>query len=112
MAYLHSVLSAPNHPAFQPPRYGARMPLRLPQVDAIILFARGLAAALLRYGRQANEARRRRTHLLELDDHLFRDVGLSRADLRFGNIATRIRQSHRPELAHPSPGHRLAGEKP
>ena len=77
----------------------------------ILFFARGLVATLLRCG-QAIEAHRVRQHLLELDDHLLRDVGLIRADIRFANIATFIRQSHRPaEHAHQSRGHRPAGEK-
>ena len=77
----------------------------------VLLFARGLVATLLRCG-QAIEARRVRAHLLELDDHLLSDVGLTRADVRFGNTATVIRQSRRPaEFAHQSRGHRPAGEK-
>jgi uncharacterized protein YjiS (DUF1127 family) len=105
--------------AFKPLRYDALMRLRRRQavricaaaVGAILFFARGLVATLLRCG-QAIEARRVRAHLLELDDHLLSDVGLTRAEVRFGNIATVIRQSHRPaEFAHQSRGHRRVGEK-
>ena len=119
MTFLRSVPSNLDDRAFKPLRYGALMRLRRPQavricapaVGAILFFARGLVATLLRCG-QAIEARRVRQHLLALDDHLLSDVGLTRADVRFGNIATAIRQSRRPaEFAHQSRGHRPVGEK-
>ena len=120
MTFLRSVPSNLDDRAFKPLRYGALMPFRRPQADrvcspvvsAVLFFARGLVVTLLRCG-QAIEARRVRAHLLELDDHLLSDVGLTRADVRFGNIATVIRQSRRPaEFAHQSREHRPAGEKP
>ena len=119
MTFLRSVPFGLDYRALKPLRYGTLMRLcrrqavRIcaPAVGAIIFFARGLVAMLLRCG-QAFEARRVRTHLLELDDHLLSDVGLTRADVRFGNIATVIRQSHRPaEPAHQSRGLCLVGEK-
>ncbi len=119
MTFLRAVPSDLDDRAFKPLRYGALMPLRRPQADricapavsAILFFARDLVATLLRCG-QAIEARRVRAHLLELDDHLLGDVGLTRADVRFGNIATVLRQSRRPaEVAHQSRGYRPAGEK-
>lgn len=119
MTFLRSVPSGLDSRAFKPPRYGALMRLRrrqavricAPAGGAILFFARGLVAMLLRCG-QAIEARRVRQHLLELDDRLLRDIGLTRADVRFGNIATVIRQSRRPaEFAHQSRGHRSAREK-
>jgi len=117
MTFLRFVPSDLDSRAFKPLRYGALMPLSRPQADrvcspsvgAILFFAHGLVATLLRFG-QTIEARRVRAHLLELDDHLLRDVGLTRADVRFGNIATFIRQSPA-ELARQSRGHRPAGEK-
>jgi uncharacterized protein YjiS (DUF1127 family) len=93
MAYLHSVPSAADHAAFLPPCAPRADRAGTPVVSAILLFARGLVATLPRHGRQTIEARRVRTHLLELDDHLLRDVGLTRADVRFGSIATFARQS-------------------
>jgi uncharacterized protein YjiS (DUF1127 family) len=119
MTLLRSVPSDLDYRASKPRRYGALMPLHRPQADrvcspvdgAILFFARGLVAALLWCG-QTIEARRAQQHLLELDDRLLRDIGLTRADVRFGNIATVIRQSHRPaEPAHQSRGLRLVGEK-
>jgi uncharacterized protein YjiS (DUF1127 family) len=119
MTFLRSVPSDLDDRALKPLRYGALMRLRrrqavpicAPAVGAILFFARGLVATLLRCG-QAIEARRVRQHLLELDDHLLKDVGLTRADVCSGNIATVIRQSRRPtEFAHQSRGHRPVGEK-
>ena len=101
MTYLHSVPSAPDSAAFLPPREPRADRLCSAVVRTILFFARSFIAAFPQYGRQTIEARRVRTRLLELDNHLLRDVGLSRADVRFDNIATLARQSHRPaELAH------------
>ena len=119
MTFLRSVPSDQDDRAFKPLRYGALMPFRRPQADrvrspvvsAVLFFARGLVATLLRCG-QAIETRRVPAHLLELDDHLLSDVGLTRADVRFDNIATVIRQSRRPaEFAHQSRKLRPVGEK-
>jgi uncharacterized protein YjiS (DUF1127 family) len=38
--------------------------------------------------RQMVEARRARRHLMQLDDHLLRDIGLTRADVCFGDFGT------------------------
>ena len=119
MTFLRSVPSDLDDRASKSARHGALMPFHRPQagrvcspvVSAILFFTHGLVATLLWCG-QTIEARRAQEHLLELDDRLLRDVGLTRADVRFGNIATFIRQSHRPaELAHQSRGHRPVGEK-
>jgi uncharacterized protein YjiS (DUF1127 family) len=119
MTFLRSVPSDLDYRAFKPLRYGALMPLCrrqadrvcAPAVGAILFLARGLVAALLRCG-QAIEARRVRQHLLELDDHLLRDVGLTRADVRFGNIAERAVERERHLLQRPrwtSQGPAIAG---
>jgi uncharacterized protein YjiS (DUF1127 family) len=91
MAYLHSVPSAPDHAAVLPPRAPLADRAGTPVVRAILFFARGLVATLPRHGRQTIETRQARTQLLELDDHLLRDVGLTRVDVRFGNIAAPAR---------------------
>jgi hypothetical protein len=64
MTYLRSVPSDLDHEAFQRPRYGALMPLRRPQADrvcssvicAILFFAHGLVATLLRCGQDDSAA--------------------------------------------------------
>ena len=44
--------------------------------------------APLRYWRQAGETRRARRHLLQLGDHLLKDIGLTRTDAAFGDFET------------------------
>jgi uncharacterized protein YjiS (DUF1127 family) len=46
----------------------------------------GIVERMLRSWRQAIEARRARHHLMQLDDHLLRDIGLTRPDLNFGDF--------------------------
>jgi hypothetical protein len=85
MTYLRTVPSGLDHEAFQPPRYGSLVPLRRPApvrsrtplVGAVLFATLGLVVALPRCGRQAVEARRARHHLMQLDDHLLRDIGLA-----------------------------------
>src|SRR5262245_28660977 len=93
VTYQRTVPSVPGRSALQPlPRYGALEPLHQPWVGrassavlgAILLLAR-VCGTLLRYWRQTSEARRARQHLLELDDRLLKDIGVTRADVRFGN---------------------------
>jgi uncharacterized protein YjiS (DUF1127 family) len=96
MTYVRSIPSDLDDTAFQLPRYRALKPVDLPLVnrgpllgrDATQLLAHG-ARAVLHYARQRSEARRARRELLELDDRLLRDVGLSRADVRSSNIMTK-----------------------
>ena len=94
MTYLRSVPL--EHQALQPLRYGALQPVRQPPADragspllgAIAFVARGVRA-LLRYGRQRSEVRLAQRHLLELDDRLLRDIGLSRHDVRASSFMTK-----------------------
>ena len=94
MTYLRSVPL--DDRALQPPRYGALQPLRQlpverassPVLGTISLAARGVRA-LLRYARQRSELRRARRDLLELDDRLLRDIGLSRHDVRASSFMTK-----------------------
>jgi uncharacterized protein YjiS (DUF1127 family) len=95
MTYLRSVPSDLGHEAFQRRRYGALVPLPHPaaarrrtQGVSIVLFAAlGLVVTLLHYWRRAVETRRARHHLMQLDDHLLRDIGFSRTEVRFDNFA-------------------------
>ena len=85
MTYLRTVPPRLDHEAFQPPRYGALVPLhrpapvrgRTPLVGTILFAALGRVVALPRCGRQAVKARRARHHLMQLDDHFLRDIGLA-----------------------------------
>jgi uncharacterized protein YjiS (DUF1127 family) len=99
MTHLHSVPSDVNDQTFQPPRYGARPTFRQPEPDLVgspvigaILFLARAFVMPLRSGRKAIEARRAQKHLMELDDRLLRDIGLTRADVDSGNVATVARQ--------------------
>ena len=46
----------------------------------------------LRAWRQGVEGQRARRHLMELDDHLLDDIGLTRADVLFGDFESVGRQ--------------------
>jgi uncharacterized protein YjiS (DUF1127 family) len=72
------------------PRYKRHTspPVKLPFAGAVFAAARGLGLPLLSYGRRVAETRRARRHLLELDDRLLQDVGLTRVDVRFGDFET------------------------
>jgi uncharacterized protein YjiS (DUF1127 family) len=52
----------------------------------VVVGALGFTPAALRFWRQATETYRARRHLLQLDDHLLRDIGLTRADVAFGDF--------------------------
>jgi uncharacterized protein YjiS (DUF1127 family) len=92
MIHLRSLPSHLDIRAFQPPRYDAPH-VRWPTVRTILAYACGAIAAVLRHGRQTIEARRIQKHLLELDDRLLRDVGLTRTDVRFRKFSTVTRQA-------------------
>jgi uncharacterized protein YjiS (DUF1127 family) len=64
---------------------------------AVLFVALSLAAVLLRHWQRRNEEHRVRARLSELGNHLLKDIGLTRADVIFGKVATlaRRRQSHR-----------------
>ncbi|HYX02529.1 MAG TPA: DUF1127 domain-containing protein [Reyranella sp.] len=57
-------------------------------IDAVFTAAFELALAVQHRWRQMLETRRARRHLLQLDDYLLRDIGLTRADVRFGDFET------------------------
>ena len=96
MTYLRSVPSDLGDEALPPARFGALQLVRPPMANrasapvlgAIRSLGRG-AQALLRWARQRSEARRSWRELLELDDRLLKDIGLTRADLRSGNFMTK-----------------------
>jgi uncharacterized protein YjiS (DUF1127 family) len=96
MTYLRSLPATLHDYALLPPRYGAVELVGHPPVDragspvlgAIAFVARG-GRALLRYARQRRELRLARRQLLELDDRLLRDMGLSRDDVRSGSFMTK-----------------------
>ena len=64
---------------------------------AVLLIVLSLVAVLLRHWQRRNEEHRVRARLSELGNHLLKDIGLTRADVIFGKVATlaRRRQSHR-----------------
>jgi uncharacterized protein YjiS (DUF1127 family) len=64
---------------------------------AVLLTALSLATVLLRHWQRRNAERLLRTRLSELGNHLLQDIGLTRADVVFGKIATLAQrhQSHR-----------------
>jgi uncharacterized protein YjiS (DUF1127 family) len=55
---------------------------------AVLLIALCLATVMLRHWLRRIEERRVRARLSELDDHLLKDIGVTRADVLFGNVAT------------------------
>jgi uncharacterized protein YjiS (DUF1127 family) len=79
MTYLRSVPSGLGDEALPPPRFGA------PVLGAVRSLGHG-AQVLLRWARQRSEMRRARRELLDLDDRLLRDIGLTRADVRAGTF--------------------------
>jgi uncharacterized protein YjiS (DUF1127 family) len=58
---------------------------------AVLFIALSLAAVLLRHWQRRIEERRVRARLSELDDHRLKDIGVTRADVLFGNVATLAR---------------------
>jgi uncharacterized protein YjiS (DUF1127 family) len=63
---------------------------------AVLFASLSLAAVLLRHWRRRREERHVQARLSELGNHLLKDIGLTRADVIFGKVATlaRHRQSH------------------
>jgi len=61
-------------------------------IDPVFTPAGGFAGAAWRRWRQMVEERRARRHLLELDDHLLRDIGLTRTDVSCGDFESLSRQ--------------------
>lgn len=53
--------------------------------------SRTLANVVRRHWRQMVEARHTRRRLMQLDDHLLRDLGLTRPDVCFGDLETLLR---------------------
>jgi len=99
MAYLRSVPVDLDEAASQLPRFGALVPLERPAPARIgsnvfrivLIVALGLILTLVRCWRQAAETRRARHHLMQLDDYLLRDIGLTRSEVRFGKFTARAR---------------------
>ena len=58
---------------------------------AVLFIALSLAAVLLRHWQRRSEERRVRARLSELGNHLLKDIGLTRTDVIFGNVATLAR---------------------
>ena len=58
---------------------------------AVLFLALSLATVMLRHWLRRIEERRVRARLSELDDHLLKDIGVTRADVLFGNVATLAR---------------------
>src|SRR5215813_11110580 len=92
MTFLRSIPSGFDN-VLPVPRYERRM---IPthcvgdrqHAVAIRLTAPSIVGRVLRSWRQAIEARRARHHLMQLDDRLLRDIGLTRPDLHFGDFET------------------------
>ena len=82
MTYLRSVPSDLTDEALPPIPVGALV------LSAVRSLGRG-PQALLRRAQQRSEMRRARSELLELDDRLLRDIGLTRADVHSGNLTTK-----------------------
>jgi uncharacterized protein YjiS (DUF1127 family) len=102
MTYLRHVPSDLGYEAFPSPHDDAPVALyrltparpiaavarrRWPRADTVFLAALGLIETLLQRRRQRSQARRVRDRLSELDDRLLRDIGLTRADVSFGDIS-------------------------
>ena len=58
---------------------------------AVLFIALSLATVMLRHWLRRIEERRVRARLSELDDHLLKDIGVTRADVLFRNVATLAR---------------------
>lgn len=80
MTYLRSATPSVDN-VFQLPR---------PRVRVAAL---GFVVRRLRRWRQVVEARRAQRHLMQLDDRLLSDIGLSRTDVCFGDFETVGRRS-------------------
>jgi uncharacterized protein YjiS (DUF1127 family) len=92
MTYLRSVPSEFDN-VFQLRRYERHALAAQPAADrqpaeAASGAALDVARTVLRSWRQALDSRRARHRLVQLDDHLLRDIGLSRTDLHFGDFET------------------------
>ena len=95
MAYLRALQSDVDN-VFQLQRYGIVMPARVTRAQpvrrdlaaAVFCTPRQLARSALQSLRCAVEARRGRQQLMQLDDRLLRDIGLTRAEVCFGDLET------------------------
>ncbi|MBV8192907.1 MAG: DUF1127 domain-containing protein [Alphaproteobacteria bacterium] len=92
MTYLRSV---PSHfdnvfrsPLYERPARPAEPGVSGQLAEAVFAAALGLLSTVLRAWRQSVETRRARQHLMQLDDHLLRDIGLARTDIHFGDFET------------------------
>jgi uncharacterized protein YjiS (DUF1127 family) len=77
---------------------GRTVPSRRTAFGGAVLFvALSVAALQLRHWQRRSGERLVRARLSELDNHLLKDIGLTRADVIFGNVAmlARRHQSHR-----------------
>ena len=64
---------------------------RIAFVGSVLFIALSLVAVLPRHWRRNSEERRARARLSELGNHLLKDIGLTRTDVIFGNVATLAR---------------------
>ena len=77
---------------------GRAVPSRRTAFGGAVLFvALSVAAVLLRRWQRRSEERQVQARLSELGDHLLKDIGVTRADVIFGKVATLAQrhQSHR-----------------
>ena len=86
MTYLRSVPSDFDNVFQLPPSQPAGDHTRTPAAARP-----GLTTTALRYWRQVAEARRARHQLMQLNDHLLRDIGLTRTDVSFGDVELNAR---------------------
>jgi len=96
---LHDDVLAPLYRLAPAQRFTFTTPRRSPPIGTVLFAAFGLIETLRQRWRDGIQARRDRDHLCELDDHLLRDIGLTRADIHLVNISpfAQLRQSHHKE---------------
>jgi uncharacterized protein YjiS (DUF1127 family) len=97
MTHLRRIPSDLEDEDLQSPRYGALVPIgtvagRGRLSPTVLSAAHGLVGMLLRHCRQTIEARRALLRLMQLDDRMLKDIGLSRGEVRFGDFQALVRR--------------------